>query len=1405
MMKKFKRRFSFFIVVALLVVPLFTVFTPDVNNLIVLEDFSDIYFENEKIKSSDVAGSDLYAEQISAYVAGNESIIRQSLFTNDTNIFTHFDVNDPAFYKCNIFLSASNGIKPGMFPSIITESIFGNLFGVTYNCFVGFLYYDSALSAADAANRAERAFKIIKGKFELDLIMINSTNDHFFPFVAYYPDWDLYFEEVTHNLPMDGYWKALDINRLTDQTYLNNYHLSTTYMLINSLNMLEEGIEISTDQIDFNIGAIDLTYLQNLDIEDIFSQIEGIASSYGGLLGNLSQYIGGFNQSQMFDPDTLGALTDVMGSFALSNDSHYSTLVIQYEGKGEGITSIGNNEYSFNLWDAIGYSGAPLHPSEKIYIALIGAIMSEIDINILGTDIIDFTPKYFELYDYMIEQLGLLLFLAGYDEIDVSTLEDYSMKLLWVNEDGIYRNYVVPVNLNDPDDPVNTLEQIGFQGLPFIPTGILNPVDNIIVSYNVSYSEPNMIITKELIGNNASYGIYRDYSLNITAEVTGNETVWGVPTEIEVDLVALFDILAPGAGQILYDTIWGWIDTNPPYGGPGPPHTLEEFLGMNETPRIFYFDTFGAGVADHYYPDPFKLVEISPGIFFPMNLFPYSPEMMTVIYLLPIIPAYRDALIPYFNNTESIWNEDNWYLKPGEKYSYISANNSIAAFDTFTPFYDYNFTITDTPITLPVIMSGVSIDGTNSSMALRTDNESWVVESVHNIQHDLGLQFVFKNESTINFVNNTLERVSININYTSGVPITFEIFNFSSEQYVNMAPYLASSENNSYTYSIIRYNTSLNWLFYPLEPDNYTILLQLTASDPNNKFNISINDLNTTFYNRDNNAINLLGSRVQYSSLLGSAQHDKRSNSITLGTYEIASLIANATLTNYSAKNGDYNLYTLNIRNIGTLFAENINVSIIIPGIIKDKNNFTIEENYLSYNLTQLTPNDNITLSFSFYTPNSGGITGALITYKNPEKIDNLNTTILVATPNEVYFSAPVDYKDRSPYVRVMEISYTTNNSAPIIGAHINLSVNIKNLGPVGISIPDLNISMNDQYGDLVRIDTKKLTLTNISYLEIKSFNITLNKTDWKAYYYPPINLFESSESRTIQINSSLPIVLGTIDFSINKTVDKDQVEIGEIITVTIEVENTGTICIKDISLNDIVSFTQIYFSLDDGKLVNVMNYLDPGEKIVYTYTIEAKAQGSPTLKAASINYYYLYKEKDVSNTIDVKIIIPKRIQVLAVLIPAIIALIVLGTYLWQTRKYKADKYELQRLELGIFDLTSRDAILKVEHTLRERIAILAREDMAKKPQKKIIKPPPAKKVEAKKEVLKKPIKAEVPKDKPKLEIPDFDTLYKKTVKQLLEFAKDNDIEIPARTKKAEIAQMIIYQLDNRRGGIKNE
>ena len=734
--------------------------------------------------------------------------------------------------------------------------------------------------------------------------------------------------------------------------------------------------------------------------------------------------------------------------------------------------------------------------------------------------------------------------------------------------------------------------------------------------------------------------------------------------------------------------------------------SLEDFFNFDEDPRMFYFDTTGAGLIDTYYPNISNISE----------LLPYNENMNHVIDLIVIgnpqlissletIGLPSDSLKETFTNNESIWNDDNWKLEPNEIISYTFDNFSIEGFDTFSQFYKYNFTIKETFPELPSLISGVSIEETSPQMALANDEEDWIIESEEKYvdQHEIEIQFLFENTTNIDLINNSLDRVSIIINFTDPSNVLeFEVFNFSTEEFQQISEFLTSTDNNKSTFSFVKNQGTLDWLFDPTARDNHTILLKIKGISTS-LFNISINDLDVELYYRDVNEYKVLGSRVIYTSLSGIVEYIRTSNSISLSTYDMASIVSYSYLTNYSTKVGDINNLTLVFRNIGSDFAENINISILIPGIIYDPINFTIAENYLKYNIDELAPYTEKQVSFSFYVPNSAIIGSTNISYSTPEHIQNLNSTILETHPNHVYFSAPIDYLTRFPYIKTIEIYFNASNLVPSIGEEINLSVHIKNNGLEGFNIQNLTISMNDQFGDLARIDNETVNIAEIGYNEIKSFNITLIKSDWKGYFYPSINYVEVSENNLIQIASSEPLILGKINISIIKSVDKNQVEIGDIITVELNVKNVGTICAKNVSINDIISFIEIDFNLISGSLINTISCLQPGDNMTFSYKIQAITQTLLKLKPASVEYYYLLKIKDASNLVEIKVIIPETIQVFFILGPMLISLSVLTIFLWKTKKYKVKKYELQRNELLLFKVSGSSTVLKIENTLRDR------------------------------------------------------------------------------------------------------
>ncbi|MFW9882619.1 MAG: BatD family protein, partial [Candidatus Thorarchaeota archaeon] len=651
---------------------------------------------------------------------------------------------------------------------------------------------------------------------------------------------------------------------------------------------------------------------------------------------------------------------------------------------------------------------------------------------------------------------------------------------------------------------------------------------------------------------------------------------------------------------------------------------------------------------------------------------------------------------------------DNWRLDPGEIISYNINNISITNRDSFSPFFTNNFTLDNDPQT-PELIYGSFIDGTVPDMALCDDNEGWVIESEDKfLTQRIEINFIFRNDTYIDFSQTSLEKVSIIINFSSSDnldDLIFEIYNFEEEIFQDMSLYLDSIENDSWTFSIINNNNSLDWLFYPLEHENHTILFKIKGIN-SERFNISINDLDIEYSTRDININEDTGSRVVFGSITGNVQFERRSNSIPLSTFDMASIIATSYLNKYSVREGDLITYVLNLKNIGSNIAENISISLIIPGIIKNTSEYTLEKSTLTYTILKLAPYEEKTINFSFYVPNTRMISEISIIYYNPEYVQGGNSSKIVSITNEVYISAPLDYEFRLPFVRLIKI-YSIMRDFHLNPSIFNLTYFLISFNPYGISTPDIKISIIDQIGDLKRVDSNDLYFENISYIVI--FNITLNKVGWKGYYYPPINYIDSSEGKTIQILSSSSSILGLIDYRISKNVNKEQIKIGDEITVFIEVTNTGTINVGDILVNDIISYSQSEFSLIKGKLVNSIKSLEPGETVSLNYTIKAKKQGLVTLNPARINFYYLHKLEELSNEVSVKVITPQSHQLLYVLIPGIACLFILLIYFLQFSSYEMKKSKLKRTEKYIFKLSSIDSILSVESTLRDRLSNLSK------------------------------------------------------------------------------------------------
>jgi hypothetical protein len=1301
---KYKKRSVFVILIFALIIPAIGFsFGNQVSS-------SDNMFSNgikkKSLKSSDIAGTDLYAESIGAYVAGDNSLIKHSIFTNDTNILRSFDLADPAFYQCNIFLSASNNINSPIFPLPLTHREIEEQFNNPINSFIGFLYYDPEVSGDIAQERVNRALDIIKNNLEMDLIMVNSSEPNFYPFIGYYPKWNILLEEFTENIPKDGYWQAFDLNRLESTSYTKNKYLSFSFALINTPDFFKNDIDFGNDQLNFNTGATLSPFLKGNIIEDVFNQLTTILEENEDLFDNLGTFLG---LNETISIESFENLTTSVGNFSLSKNSHYSIIEVQYEGLESGIQEVEPNQYEFNLFDALGYTQRSLAPSEKVYSAFIGGFLSRLDINILCTDIIDSTPNSVAFSDYFIDQLALLLSFIETD-FDIYALQNYSFQLSWRDEGGLKTSYADLINENDEFDIINFLPILGFTGFPTLPSGLANPLNNLNVRYELNNSEANIKLDNLLIGENASFGAYKNFDFNITAETVGNTSAYGIPTSIplDIDTVLYLIFIIEGGNDEYIDEFKNTIAQIVSEIYSGDYDNIEAFFNLDKDPRIFQFDINGDGLNDYYFPDPLNI----------SNLYPYNEKMNEVADILfedypgllnnmgweatARLTAIRIG--ESFTNIYSIWNDDNWKLKPDNFLTYLYENYSISESDTYTIFHKFDFIINDS-LGLPRIIFGEEAEFNSPEMALSHDNESWTIFSEDYFDENrIEIQFAAQNTTFIDLINNTIDRVSLSYNFTENFTnVEFELYNYTSEEYFDLQPYLAVSTNTSSTFSITKYNNSINHLFQNSSQGDYTIIFRIKKED-SNQFNISIDNIDIKFLKRDINPVEIQ-SNIKYTSKGGKVKYIRHSNSITLSTDNMSSIVSYSSLSSYTSTQGDIISYFLSLKNIGSDLATNITIKIPLPGIMHNFNNFSLRNNHLYYYLDALYPGNEKHLNFSFYVPNSELLENHIIKYNNSEFLEKENSTILSSQPNNLFSVSPINYKDTIPYIHIIDIFLNPSENRPSISEIFNISLNIKYIGPQGLSIDKINISSRDKYGDLIRTSNENLIFNNITYNQIKAINFSINKTDWKGYLYPAINLLNNKDSKIFQIRQSEPLVLGSIIISVKKSVNKNELERGGLIIVNVKIKNIGTITAKNLELDDIVGYSQDIFALTSGKLIKTVDILNPDESTSITYTLKANSQALTILSSATAEYDFLYKNKAYSNFISIKVITPRLIQNLNILIPSAIVGGIVFIYIWYLRSYKKKLLESERKEIKVLTLTSRDSILTSEMSLKEYLS----------------------------------------------------------------------------------------------------
>ncbi len=1225
-------------------------------------------------EKADIAGSELFAEQLNAVVAGNNSLITHSMITNDSNIFNYFDLRDPAFLDASFMISTSNGKRPATCPLPMGN----NTVPYVTAPFIGFIYFENTTNTATLQRRLDRVKKIITDNLYIDIIFTepiqNSSFGYYYPFVGDYPnDWARLSNIFLGNLPKDGLWGTVDESKVFSSEYISTHYLGLSIIHVSNINSIRKVFEYDRER----YSIIELL-LQTIDVQNLIGSPELLSQGIGTFFGNGSNQ--DFSGAQGF--------SSLFGGLSSGISSYFNTLTymnLQYEGNQNAVKKDQSENYTFSLFDALGYNKTTLKVSEKTFISLIGALLSTISVKIYTAEILQSSPNNFMLSDYNLKKIELALFLLGQGSaLNISQIRQYSFGTKWTQSGPLTQFSTYIRNLNNTLDPVNFLQFTGFGNFPILLQGLLDPLPDLKVQFRIK-NESSLIITKTL--SNASNAVVNRPIMNITVSNPNAFPVYG--QEMNLTMLGISNrMLVPPA-------------MNPVLAGLGIDPELA-FPDYNA--RFFLIDTYGTGLYDNLYPS----------ITNPAQLLPYSPYMADQIeanrlalILLGFSNAQIDQLKLSVSSPLSIFNPDNWVLQPGESFNISVTNLNVSTLDIYRPFHETSMEIING--TTPLISYGQQVSGT-VPMNTRIKGSAWNI-TTQSIEDSnlIEVYASFKNETFLDIFEHALDGLSFQMNFsTSSTPsVNFEIWDLLENQFVS---YPVSQTSQGWNLSINNVNTNLS--NYVDENNNFSVLVRV-AFNFNEPSRLDIFNFNLTYLERDLSVVELNPSAVVYSTESGNNTYISRSNALRLGTGYLGSILATQYISSYNSYSGQPNTYILNVKNIGNKEAKNINITVRQPGIIRnlknhryvgvnesyrmiaDAGNFTYDSGYLNFTIPLLLPGQSVNnLSFDFFTPNSEIIQGAIIEWDNYRKY-LLNSSDFRIQANDVYLSAPIVYASNltRPYTHTVQFSYKLNlpaNEGVRINSTANITIGVLNCG--NESIDFLRIKLPRTLEGLMINGIEGLYISNLSANQLTEINFSVSKSNYRGYFLSPIEGFSALGQFSIRSMISTGLLLGSVNLTIERIIPKFDMVKGERAVVLVRVRNNGNIEAGNLTINDLNGYHGLGFGLIEGSPIGFVDNLNPGETYEFNHTILAKNQGWYNISSTKIVYYFISRTIFQNELQTIKIRENILINAGFVYVPVIIGL--LGLFLFKKYKesYNLEEMELQRKEMLLFgdDLMSR-------------------------------------------------------------------------------------------------------------------
>ncbi|MHA1585538.1 MAG: hypothetical protein ACTSWL_09800, partial [Promethearchaeota archaeon] len=933
-------------------------------------------------KSADISGNELYAEQIAVDISGNRSLIQQSFFTNDTNIFSGIDLSDPAFNNAAFMISVSNQLPSPMDPNPRTSEKLDSIH-CTYNGFQGFLYYNPLNSNKSKdrnylTTQKEHAMNYLRDLLQMDLIEYDSIEDpewgYFYPFYSAELEWRTYFTNTLSNIPQDGYWKSFNYERLSSEKYLSTSHLSSTMLFFKnyskSFNLLDNITTIPI-HIDFDL-AQSQNFLQNSllngttnENSDGTTSTTGFPSTFGG--------IGNNNQE-----DNNSVLESI------SNTMIYS---VQYEGIENSIIKVPSlaDTYDFDLFKTLNYTqkiSGPLTVSEKAFNSMDGVMLSTINIGLYSAEVTTISPEFFNIDQEYINRIEDLLFLFN-EDIDLSELKDLSFKIQWKNE-GLYsRMITLPQNLNNQSDYINLLSLVNNlfitnQTLGMtLPGAMIEPITHFNFSYIILPEEPSLTVEKRIISGNASRILeqYQNPEVELLIQNLGCLPVWGLERNLSTLGISNDPLQERNLGQLqgnFFDLLG--YDSN-------QINDITTTLGYNledlfsaDNPRFIMIDSNNSGIIDLTFPALINLAELSniqdqsdllqlSGVL--TRIFPYSPEFTQLLIDNPDAYGQIANNPQIFNSTDSIFNPNNWEIDPGKNITINLGNFASGVNSTYQSFQSlYIAQIQDVS---PVFVYGSEIYNTHvDATYIKDDGQSWICGAQKiGDSYQIEQYLVFQNFSSPLNQQNNLDALQILMNFIptlNDTSLSLEIFNYESQTFTTI-PNLYSTNNPGIVNSTIengRVNFFTNYnITNFIDPENNNSLLVRTTFENTQDFEVSIDFFQINKQDLNNSRYSSNPSIVIYGTETSNNQYKSTSNGFIYSTDDSASLTSIIDLNQTQCQIGDSLMYNLTLSNWGNLNASQISISIPSPGILLDQGNFSINENNsLNFSIFRLSPGE---------------------------------------------------------------------------------------------------------------------------------------------------------------------------------------------------------------------------------------------------------------------------------------------------------------------------------------------------------------------------------------------------------------------------------------------------------------